>query len=80
MGHGITEVVAIAGYDVMMRDVEREFVEDGYASIEWSLKKLAEKGSSRSPLRRCSPVNSSRSSSDRARVRYRGQIVRNHYT
>ncbi|WP_336345794.1 3-hydroxyacyl-CoA dehydrogenase/enoyl-CoA hydratase family protein [Halalkalicoccus ordinarius] len=44
MGHGITEVVAIAGYDVTMRDVERELVEDGYASIEWSLEKLAEKG------------------------------------
>ncbi len=44
MGHGITEVVAIAGYEVTMRDVEREFVEDGYESIEWSLDKLAEKG------------------------------------
>ena len=43
MGHGITEVVAIAGYDVTMRDVERELVEDGYESIEWSLEKLAEK-------------------------------------
>ncbi|MDL5361575.1 3-hydroxyacyl-CoA dehydrogenase/enoyl-CoA hydratase family protein [Halalkalicoccus sp. NIPERK01] len=43
MGHGIAEVVALSGYDVTMRDVEREFVEDGYSSIEWSLEKLAEK-------------------------------------
>jgi len=44
MGHGITEVVAIAGYDVTMRDVEQEFVDSGYEDIEWSLDKLAEKG------------------------------------
>ncbi|PSP46974.1 3-hydroxybutyryl-CoA dehydrogenase [Halobacteriales archaeon QH_7_69_31] len=43
MGHGITEVVAIAGYPVTMRDVETEFVESGYEDIEWSLEKLAEK-------------------------------------
>ncbi|MEF8808994.1 3-hydroxyacyl-CoA dehydrogenase family protein, partial [Natronomonas sp.] len=44
MGHGITEVVALAGYDVTMRDIKEEFVEDGYEDIEWSLEKLAEKG------------------------------------
>ncbi|PSQ27864.1 3-hydroxyacyl-CoA dehydrogenase [Halobacteriales archaeon QS_9_67_15] len=44
MGHGITEVAALAGYDVTMRDIEDEFVEDGYDSIEWSLGKLAENG------------------------------------
>jgi enoyl-CoA hydratase/3-hydroxyacyl-CoA dehydrogenase len=44
MGHGITEVVAIAGYEVTMRDIEQEFVDDGYESIQWSLEKLAEKG------------------------------------
>jgi len=43
MGHGITEVAALAGYDVRMRDIEDEFVQDGYDSIEWSLDKLAEK-------------------------------------
>ncbi|WP_227377368.1 3-hydroxyacyl-CoA dehydrogenase/enoyl-CoA hydratase family protein [Haladaptatus halobius] len=43
MGHGITEVVAMAGYPVMMRDIENDIVEDGYESIEWSLRKLAEK-------------------------------------
>jgi 3-hydroxyacyl-CoA dehydrogenase len=44
MGHGITEVVALAGYDVTMRDVEQEFVDSGYEDIEWSLDKLAENG------------------------------------
>ncbi len=44
MGHGITEVVALGGYDVVMRDIEQELVDDGYDDIEWSLEKLAEKG------------------------------------
>ena len=42
MGHGITEVVAMAGYDVTMRDIEEEIVADGYENIEWSLRKLGE--------------------------------------
>ena len=45
MGHGIAEVAALAGYPVTMRDVEREHVEAGYESIEWSLKQLADRGS-----------------------------------
>ncbi|WP_336327012.1 3-hydroxyacyl-CoA dehydrogenase/enoyl-CoA hydratase family protein [Halovenus sp. HT40] len=44
MGHGITEVVALAGYDVTMRDIEDDIVQDGYDDIEWSLEKLDEKG------------------------------------
>ncbi|WP_254830035.1 3-hydroxyacyl-CoA dehydrogenase/enoyl-CoA hydratase family protein [Haloglomus salinum] len=44
MGHGITEVVALGGYDVTMRDIKEEIVEDGYDDIKWSLEKLAEKG------------------------------------
>ena len=43
MGHGITEVTAMAGYDVAMRDIKEEFVEDGYEQIAWSLEKLEEK-------------------------------------
>ncbi|WP_306057679.1 3-hydroxyacyl-CoA dehydrogenase/enoyl-CoA hydratase family protein [Natronococcus wangiae] len=42
MGHGIAEVAAMAGYDVNMRDIKDEFVQDGYEQIEWSLNKLAE--------------------------------------
>ncbi len=43
MGHGIAEVAALAGYDVTMRDINEEFVQNGYEQIEWSLEKLAEK-------------------------------------
>ena len=42
MGHGIAEVAAMAGYDVTMRDIKEEFVQNGYEQIEWSLNKLAE--------------------------------------
>ncbi|WP_123623530.1 3-hydroxyacyl-CoA dehydrogenase/enoyl-CoA hydratase family protein [Halorubrum sp. CSM-61] len=42
MGHGIAEVAALAGYDVALRDIEEELVQDGYDQIEWSLGKLAE--------------------------------------
>ncbi|WP_255191508.1 3-hydroxyacyl-CoA dehydrogenase/enoyl-CoA hydratase family protein [Natronobeatus ordinarius] len=42
MGHGIAEVAALAGYDVTMRDINDEFVQNGYDQIEWSLGKLAE--------------------------------------
>ncbi|MFC7155102.1 3-hydroxyacyl-CoA dehydrogenase/enoyl-CoA hydratase family protein [Halomarina halobia] len=44
MGHGIAEVVALAGYDVRMRDIEEDIVRKGYEEIAWSLEKLAEKG------------------------------------
>ncbi|ELY61945.1 3-hydroxyacyl-CoA dehydrogenase/enoyl-CoA hydratase family protein [Natronococcus jeotgali] len=44
MGHGIAEVAALGGYDVMLRDIESELVQDGYENIEWSVEKLAEKG------------------------------------
>jgi 3-hydroxyacyl-CoA dehydrogenase len=44
MGHGITEVTALAGYDVTMRDIEDHLFEDGYEDIQWSLENLAEKG------------------------------------
>ena len=43
MGHGIAEVAALAGYDVALRDIKTEFVEEGYDQIEWSLGKLAER-------------------------------------
>ncbi len=42
MGHGIAEVAALAGYEVSLRDIEEELVEEGYDEIEWSLRKLAE--------------------------------------
>ncbi|MEF8813614.1 MAG: 3-hydroxyacyl-CoA dehydrogenase NAD-binding domain-containing protein [Halovenus sp.] len=43
MGHGIAEVAALAGYEVRLRDIEEDIVQEGYDQIEWSLNKLAEK-------------------------------------
>jgi 3-hydroxybutyryl-CoA dehydrogenase len=43
MGSGITQVAATAGYDVVMRDIEVEFVENGLDSIESSLAKFVDK-------------------------------------
>jgi enoyl-CoA hydratase/3-hydroxyacyl-CoA dehydrogenase len=50
MGHGIAEAVALAGFDVTMRDIKQEFVEDGYNQIEWSLEKLADSGALTEPV------------------------------
>ncbi|MCU4718250.1 3-hydroxyacyl-CoA dehydrogenase/enoyl-CoA hydratase family protein [Halapricum hydrolyticum] len=43
MGHGIAEVAALAGYEVALRDIDEDLVQDGYENIEWSVEKLAEK-------------------------------------
>jgi len=43
MGNGIAQVAATAGYDVVMRDVEREYVDSGVEAIESSLDRLAGK-------------------------------------
>jgi 3-hydroxybutyryl-CoA dehydrogenase len=43
MGAGIAQVAAMAGYDVMLRDVEDRFLERGMAGIVKSLDKLVEK-------------------------------------
>ncbi len=42
MGHGIAELGGLAGYDVALRDINEELVQEGYDQIEWSLGKLAE--------------------------------------
>ncbi|MEB3862390.1 MAG: 3-hydroxyacyl-CoA dehydrogenase/enoyl-CoA hydratase family protein [Desulfurococcales archaeon] len=44
MGHGIAEVAAIAGYKVYLADIKKEFLDNALQKIEWSLKKLYEKG------------------------------------
>ncbi|RJS96250.1 3-hydroxyacyl-CoA dehydrogenase family protein [Halococcus sp. IIIV-5B] len=40
MGNGIAQVAATAGYDVVMRDIETEFVDRGLDAIESSLDRL----------------------------------------
>jgi 3-hydroxybutyryl-CoA dehydrogenase len=38
MGHGIAQVSAMAGHHVVLRDVEEDLVEDGFAAIESNLR------------------------------------------
>jgi 3-hydroxybutyryl-CoA dehydrogenase len=44
MGNGIAQVAAQAGYQVVMRDIEDRFVENGFKAIEKFLAKSLEKG------------------------------------
>ena len=44
MGHGITQVAATAGFEVVMRDIEEKFVSSGLEKIKWSIGKFVEKG------------------------------------
>jgi enoyl-CoA hydratase/3-hydroxyacyl-CoA dehydrogenase len=43
MGHGIAELLAMAGYDVVMVDVSDELLQKGKEKIKWSLDKFVEK-------------------------------------
>jgi len=43
MGHGIAQILAMAGLGVSMTDVNREFTQKGYDRIKWSLQKFVEK-------------------------------------
>ncbi|GGL59901.1 3-hydroxyacyl-CoA dehydrogenase family protein [Halocalculus aciditolerans] len=43
MGSGIAQVAAQAGYDVVMRDIEQEFVDKGFDTIEDSLARFVKK-------------------------------------
>jgi len=44
MGSGIAQVAATAGFDVTVLEVEQKFLDRGFAGMEKSLAKLAEKG------------------------------------
>ncbi|SIR13795.1 3-hydroxyacyl-CoA dehydrogenase [Haladaptatus litoreus] len=43
MGSGIAQVAATSGYDVVMRDIKEEFVENGFDTIENSLDRFVSK-------------------------------------
>lgn len=43
MGHGIAQVSAMAGYNVILRDVEQQFLDKAMEKIKWSLDKLVSK-------------------------------------
>src|SRR5438552_10476784 len=44
MGSGIAQVSATAGFDVTVLEVEQKFLDKGFAGIEKSLARFAEKG------------------------------------
>lgn len=43
MGHGIAQVSATAGYNVVLRDIEQSFLDKAMEKIRWSLEKLVTK-------------------------------------
>ena len=43
MGHGIAQVSATAGYNVVLRDIKQEFLDKAMEKIHWSLDKLVTK-------------------------------------
>jgi 3-hydroxybutyryl-CoA dehydrogenase len=47
MGSGIAQVAATAGFDVTVLEVEQKYLDKGFAGIEKSLAKFAEKGALR---------------------------------
>jgi enoyl-CoA hydratase/3-hydroxyacyl-CoA dehydrogenase len=43
MGHGIAQISAMNGYQVVLRDIEQRFLDNAMDKIKWSLDKLVEK-------------------------------------
>jgi len=43
MGHGIAQISAMAGYNVVLRDIEQQFLDKAIEKIKWSLDKLVSK-------------------------------------
>jgi len=43
MGHGIAQVSAMAGYNIVIRDIEQQFLDKAMGKIKWSLDKLVSK-------------------------------------
>jgi enoyl-CoA hydratase/3-hydroxyacyl-CoA dehydrogenase len=43
MGHGIAQVSAMAGYNIVLRDIEQSFLDKAMEKIRWSLEKLVSK-------------------------------------
>jgi len=43
MGHGIAQVSATAGYNVVLRDIEQKFLDKAMEKIKWSLDKMVTK-------------------------------------
>ena len=44
MGHGIAQIAAAAGFDVVIRDISQEFIDNARTGIERNLKRQVERG------------------------------------
>ncbi|MGN6560322.1 MAG: 3-hydroxyacyl-CoA dehydrogenase NAD-binding domain-containing protein, partial [Candidatus Nitrosocosmicus sp.] len=40
MGHGIAQISAMSGYKVILRDIEKQFLDKAMEKVKWSLQKL----------------------------------------
>ena len=43
MGHGIAQISSMSGYHVILRDIQKEFLDKAMEKVKWSLQKLKEK-------------------------------------
>jgi enoyl-CoA hydratase/3-hydroxyacyl-CoA dehydrogenase len=43
MGHGIAQISAMAGYNIVLRDIKQEFLDKAMGKIKWSLDKMVSK-------------------------------------
>jgi enoyl-CoA hydratase/3-hydroxyacyl-CoA dehydrogenase len=59
MGHGIAQISAMNGYDVVLRDIEEKFLDNAMNKIRWSLDKMVEKNK----------INKQESDNIRARIK-----------
>ncbi len=71
MGHGIAQVAAQGGFDVLVVETEQKFLDAGLARIEKSLAKLAEKA-----VEKGKPADQAKADSAAVRARIRGSLDR----
>ena len=71
MGHGIAQVAAQGGFDVLVVETEQKFLDSGLARIEKSLAKLAEKAAEKGK-----PADQAKAESAAIRGRIRGSLER----
>src|SRR5262245_10541242 len=71
MGHGIAQVAAQGGFDVVVVEAEQKFLDGGLARIDKSLAKLAEKA-----VEKGKPADQAKAESAAIRARIRGSLAR----
>jgi len=71
MGHGIAQVAAQGGFDVVVVETEQKFLDGGLSRIDKSLAKLAEKA-----IEKGKPAEQAKSESAAIRARIRGSLAR----